>query len=327
VDRRRLGSNGPDISVVGLGAWAMGGPGQFGWGPQDDDDSIGAIRHAIDSGVNWIDTAAIYGKGHSEGVTGRAVEPYEVGEEVLIFTKCGRSWYASGGEEIVNDLTPEGIRFECEQSLKRLGVERIDLYQFHWPDRRTGTPVEESWTTMAELIDEGKVRWVGVSNFDTELLKRCEAVRHVDSLQPPLSLLHRSTRNDVIPWCKENGTGVIVYSPMASGMLTGKFDRQRVEGLPDDDWRKGAHNFTEPELTRNLELVARLETIAEQLGTSLPALAVAWTLAVPGVTGAIVGARRPDQVDGWLPAADLQLSDAHMDEIERAVHDTGAGSG
>lgn len=322
---RKLGSEGPEITTIGLGAWAIGGPWQFGWGPQDDDESIQAIRHAIDSGINWIDTAAIYGKGHSEEVTGRAIESYNAGDEVYIFTKCGRSWYSSGGDEIVNDLTPEGIRFECEHSLKRLGIERIDLYQFHWPDRRTGTPVEESWATMAELIDEGKVRWAGVSNFDAGLLERCESVRHVDSLQPPLSLLNRSARGDVIPWCREHGTGVIVYSPMASGMLTGKFDRTRVENLADDDWRKRAPNFTEPELTKNLDLVTRLEHIAQRLETSLPALAVAWTLAIPGVTAAIVGARRLDQVNGWLPAADLELSEADLDEIESTVEETGAG--
>jgi aryl-alcohol dehydrogenase-like predicted oxidoreductase len=293
----------------------------------DDDESVAAIRHAVDAGVNWIDTAAVYGLGHSEEVVARAVEPYRVGEELFVFTKCGQNWYGSDDNDAQLDLRPESIRFECEQSLKRLGVDRIDLFQYHWPDRRTGTAVEDSWTTMVELIDEGKVRWGGVSNFDVELLERCEAIRHVDSLQPPLSLLNRGARADVIPWCAEHGTGVIAYSPMASGLLTGKFDAERVRSLDDDDWRKNAAPFQQPQLSRNLALVERLESIAERLNTTLPALAVAWTLAVPGVTGSIVGARRPDQVDGWVPAADLQLSEDDLAEIEAAVEETGAGEG
>jgi aryl-alcohol dehydrogenase-like predicted oxidoreductase len=324
---RRLGNQGPKITTVGFGAWAIGGPGRFGWGRVDDRESVDAIRHAIDSGVNWIDTAAVYGLGHSEEVVARAVEPYSPGDDVFIFTKCGQNWYDSDDNVAQLDLRPESIRFECEQSLKRLGVERIDLYQFHWPDPRTGTAVEDSWGTMVELIDEGKVRWGGVSNFDVELLERSEAIRHVDSLQPPLSLLNRSTRTDVIPWCNEHGTGVIVYSPMASGLLTGKFDAERVRSLDEDDWRKSAAPFREPNLSRNLALVDRLQEIAERVDTRLPALAVAWTLAVPGVTGAIVGARRPDQVDGWLPASDLDLGSDLLAEIESAVEETGAGRG
>ena len=197
---RRLGSQGPEITTVGFGAWAIGGPGRFGWGRVDDNESIAAIRHAVDSGVNWIDTAAVYGFGHSEEVVGRALEPYTPGSDVFVFTKCGQNWYDSPNNEAQLDLRPESIRFEVEQSLKRLDIERIDLYQFHWPDRRTGTPVEDSWGTMVELIEEGKVRWGGVSNFDVDMLERCEEIRHVDSLQPPLSLIDRSARNDVIPW-------------------------------------------------------------------------------------------------------------------------------
>ncbi|MDQ3784918.1 MAG: aldo/keto reductase [Actinomycetota bacterium] len=324
--KRRLGAQGPEITTVGFGAWALGGPWKFGWGPQDDDDSVRAIRRAIDSGINWIDTAAVYGLGHSEEVTGRALEPYRVGDEVFTFTKCGRVPVTPGSEDIVNDLTPASIRHECEQSLKRLNVERIDLYQFHWPDGNTGTPLEDSWATMADLVQEGKVRWAGVSNFNVDQLEQCEPIRHVDSLQPPLSLLNRSSRNGLIPWCAQHGTGVIVYSPMASGLLTGKFDRDRMESLPSDDWRKSSPNFREPRLSANLELVDRLGTLAEHLGTTLPAVVVAWTLAIPGVTAAIVGARRPGQVDGWLPASDLDLSDEDLAEIEAAVKDTGAGS-
>jgi aryl-alcohol dehydrogenase-like predicted oxidoreductase len=326
MKKRQLGAHGPDITTVGFGAWAIGGPWKFGWGPQDDDESVEAIRHAIESGINWVDTAAVYGLGHSEEVTGRALEPYPVGEDVFIFTKCGRVRKSPGSEDIVSDLTPESIRRECELSLKRLEVERIDLYQFHWPDHNTGTPLEDSWGTMAELVQEGKVRWAGVSNFDVGQLEQCEAILHVDSLQPPLSLMNRSARNGLIPWCAEHGTGVIVYSPMASGLLTGKFDSDRVRDLPDDDWRKNAPNFQEPRLSANLDLVGRLGALAERLGTTLPALAVAWTLSIPGVSAAIVGARRPDQVDGWVPASDLDLSEEDMAEIEKAIEDTGAGS-
>jgi aryl-alcohol dehydrogenase-like predicted oxidoreductase len=324
VRTNRLGSNGPEITRTGFGAWAIGGPWKVGWGPVDDDESVAAIRHAVESGANWVDTAAVYGLGHSEEVVRRALEPYNVHDEVLVFTKCGVNWYDDG--EPKRTLHPEGIRFECEQSLKRLGVDTIDLYQFHWPDEVSGTPVEESWGVMKELVDEGKVRWAGVSNFTVELLERCEPIMHVDSLQPPLSLVVRDAREDVIPWAADNGTGVIVYSPMASGLLTGKFSAEHVEGLAEDDWRRRAARFQEPQLSRNLALVEQLRPIAERLDVSVPTLAVAWTLAVPGVTAAIVGARRPDQVDGWVAAADLELDADTMAEIERAVVDTGAGA-
>lgn len=325
--KKRLGSNGPEITTVGFGAWAIGGPWKFGWGSVDDDESVEAIRHAVDLGINWIDTAAVYGLGHSEEVVGRAIGPFDVGEDVLVFTKCGRNWYGSEkGEEIVNDLRPESIRFECEQSLKRLGLERIDLYQFHWPDFATGTEVEDSWATMRELVDEGKARWLGVSNFSIELLDRCESVRHVDSLQPPLSMLNRGARTDVIPWCHENGTGVIVYSPMQSGLLTGAFDRERLESLAEDDWRRVAAPFQEPKFSQNLALVDRLRKIAEAIGCNLAELAIAWTYAVPGVTAAIVGARRPEQVDGWIGAPDLELSGEVVAEIERIIDESGAGT-
>jgi len=277
VVTRRLGSRGPELSVLGFGTWVTGGPWRFGWGPIDDDESVEAMRHAIEGGVNWIDAAAVYGLGHAETVVGRAVEPYRVGEEVFVFTKCGRRWDEQAeGTRLYYDLRPESIRDECEASLRRLGVERIDLYQFHWPDIGTGTPVEESWQTMAELVDEGKVRWLGVSNFDVGLLERCESVRHVDSLQPPLSMLNRNARKELIPWCARNGTGVVVYSPMASGLLTGSFSREGLDRLAPDDFRRGAPPFQEPKLSQNLALVERLEEIAERLGTSLPALAVAW---------------------------------------------------
>jgi aryl-alcohol dehydrogenase-like predicted oxidoreductase len=312
--KRRLGSQGPEISVVGFGAWALGGSWRYGWGPQDDAESIAAISHAVESGVTWVDTAAIYGIGHSEEVVGEAVKPFRVGEEVLVFTKCGEQWDEEQGGS-VNNLRPETIRRECEDSLRRLGLERIDLYQFHWPDR-IGTPVEDSWATMAELVDEGKVRWAGVCNFSVELLERCEPIRHVDSLQPPLSLLNRAARDDVIPWARENGTGVIVYSPLGSGRLTGNFGAERVERMAPDDWRRGDPAFREPRLGETLAFVESLRPIAERLGVSVASLAIAWTLAVPGVTGAIVGARSPDQVDGWLEAGDLELDQETVHEID-----------
>jgi aryl-alcohol dehydrogenase-like predicted oxidoreductase len=311
---RRLGSAGPEISVLGFGAWALGGSWRYGWGPQDDAESVAAIRHAVELGMNWVDTAAIYGIGHSEEVVGEAVRPYRVGEEVFVFTKCGEQWDEAQGDS-VNDLRPETIRRECEDSLRRLGIERIDLYQFHWPDR-IGTPVEDSWATMAELVGEGKVRWAGVCNFDVELLERCEPIHHVDSLQPPLSLLNRAAREEVIPWAREHGTGVIVYSPLASGRLTGNFTRERVDQLAPDDWRRSSAGFQEPRLGQTLELVERLRPIADRLGCSVGSLAIAWTLAVPGVTGAIVGARRPDQIDDWIAAGDLELDDETLADIE-----------
>jgi aryl-alcohol dehydrogenase-like predicted oxidoreductase len=326
VKKRRLGSDGPEITTIGFGAWAAGGPWQFGWGSQDDDDSIAAIRAAVEAGVNWVDTAAVYGLGHSEEVVARALEPFDVGERVLVFTKCGRNWYGSDGENIEYDLRPDSIRFECEQSLKRLDVERIDLYQFHWPDPVTGTQVEDSWGAMGELIDEGKVRWGGVSNFDVELLERCETGRHVDSLQPPLSLIKRGAASDVIPWCREHGTGVIVYSPMASGLLTGRFDHARLESLEEDDWRRQSEAFQEPHFSRTMALVGRLEPIAARLGTNLPSLAIAWTLSTEGVTAAIVGGRSPEQVESWLGAGDVDLGDDDLGEIELALDETGAGA-
>jgi aryl-alcohol dehydrogenase-like predicted oxidoreductase len=321
----KLGRDGPEISVVGVGAWAIGGPWRFGWGPQDDDESMAALHRAFDSGVNWVDTAAVYGLGHSEEVVGQVVR--EHGGEVLVFTKCGRPWYGREGNEPTYDLRPETIRFELEQSLKRLGLDHVDLYQFHWPDTETGTAVEDSWATMAELVAEGKVRWAGVSNFDVGRLERCQRLRHVDSLQPPFSLIDRRAAADVIPWCAANGTGVICYSPLQSGLLSGGFDAQRARDLPADDWRRGDGDFNPPGLERNLALARRLEPVAERHGVPVAAVAIAWVLATPGVTGAIVGARRPSQVDGWLPAGNLRLEEADLAELDRAVAETGAGRG
>jgi aryl-alcohol dehydrogenase-like predicted oxidoreductase len=323
---RRLGVTGPELSTVGFGCWAIGGPWRFGWGEVDDDDSVAAIRRAVELGVNWVDTAAVYGVGHSEEIVGRALAHHRVGEDVLVFTKCGRRWEGRPEGIIENDLRPESIREECDASLRRLGVERIDLYQAHWPDWTTGTLLEDSWGTMAELVDHGKVRWIGASNFDEDLLARCEAIRHVDSVQPPLSLLARGARKTVVRWAAEHGSGVICYSPMGSGLLTGAFDRGRIETLGPDDWRRQAPPFQEPQLSLNFALVERLRPIAAGLGATMPALAVAWVLAQPGVTGAIVGARSPRHVEGWVEASDLALDGSVLEAIEEAIVETGAGS-
>jgi aryl-alcohol dehydrogenase-like predicted oxidoreductase len=326
VRTRRLGDSGPELTTVGFGAWAIGGPWRFGWGDVDDGESIQAIRRAIELGVSWVDTAAVYGLGHSEEIVGKALEPYRPGEDVLVFTKCGRRWQGRPEGVVENDLRPESIRDECEDSLRRLGVERIDLYQAHWPDWATGTPIEESWGAMAELVDEGKVRWLGVSNFDEELLDRCDAIRHVDSVQPPLSLLVRGARYTVVRWAAEHGAGVICYSPLASGLLTGAFDRERLASLPETDWRRDSPAFQEPLVSRTLALVDRLEPIAARIGATVPSLAVAWVLAQPGVTGAIVGARAPRHVEGWAAASDLELDESVLVEIDAAIEETGAGS-
>ena len=325
---RPLGSSGLEITTLGFGAWAIGGGGwAFGWGPQDDAESLAAMRHAVRLGVNWIDTAAVYGLGHSEELVGRLLRELPPADRPFVFTKCGLVWDERDPmAEARRVLTPESIRRECEASLRRLGVERIDLYQFHWPDA-TGTPVEDSWETMGRLVEEGKVRAAGVSNFDVALLSRCEAVRHLDSLQPSFSLIRREVAAAEIPWCAEHGTGVIVYSPMQSGLLTDSFTAARIASLPADDWRRRAREFQHPNLERNLALRDALKPIAEQHGATVAAVAVAWTLAWPGVTGAIVGARSAAQVDGWIRAATLELTPADLDEIATAITRTGAGAG
>lgn len=325
---RLLGSGGMQITTVGFGAWAIGGGDwRYGWGPQDDAQSLAAMRRALELGINWIDTAAIYGIGHSEEVVGRLLRDLNAAERPLLFTK--------GGEvgdprkplaEPKHDLRPAIIRREAEASLRRLGVERVDLYQFHWPDG-TGTAVEDSWGEMIRLMEEGKIRAAGVCNFDVALLSRCEAVRHVDSVQPPFSLIRRDAAAAEIPWCAEHRTGVIVYSPMQSGLLTDRFTAARMAQLAANDWRRRGAQFQEPNLSRNLALRDALRPVAERHGSTVAAVAVAWTLAWPGVTGAIVGARSPEQVDGWIGGASLQLTAGDLEEIAVAVARTGAGSG
>jgi len=325
---RPLGTSGLDITRVGFGSWAVGGGGwSFGWGPQDDAESLATMRHALELGINWIDTAAVYGLGHSEEVVGRLLRELPRSQRPFIFTKCGLVWDERDPMTPPRRvLKPDSIRRECEASLRRLGIEQIDLYQFHWPDE-TGTRVEDSWAAMVKLVEEGKVRAAGVSNFDVKLLDRCAAVRHVDSLQPPFSLINRSAAEREIPWCASRGTGIICYSPMHSGLLTDSFTAERVAALAEDDWRRRAPDFQQPNLSRNLSLRDALRPIAKRHGTSVSAIAIAWTLAWPGVTGAIVGARTPKQVDGWIGAASIALTEQDLDEIASAIRRTKAGAG
>nr|WP_246211246.1 aldo/keto reductase [Phytoactinopolyspora alkaliphila] len=321
-----LGSTGMEITRVGFGAWAIGGDDwTHGWGAQADDDSVAAIRYAVEAGVNWIDTAAVYGLGHSEEVVARALKGIPENDRPYVFTKGGLVWDPadrSAGARRVGE--PASLRREVEASLRRLDVDRIDLYQMHWPTQ-DGTPVEEYWQTFVELKDEGKVRAIGLSNHDTKQLDRAEAIGHVDSLQPPFSMIRRDAAADVIPWCEQHDTGVIVYSPMASGLLTGTFTTERAASLGPTDWRSRSSDFTGEGLQRNLALVDDLRPIAARKGVSVAALSVAWTLAFRGVTGAIVGARRPDQIDGWVPAADVALDEDDLDDIAAAIRSNGIG--
>ncbi len=327
LPRVRLGRTDMDITRVGFGAWALGGGDWiFGWGAQDDEASVAAIRHAVERGINWIDTAAIYGLGHSEEVVGRALKAMSAGERPYVFTKCG----LIGDRQNPAAMPPrvgkaESIRREVEASLSRLGVERIDLMQMHWP--ANDSPVEEYWQTLLDLKKEGKVRAVGLSNHDVGQLEAAEALGHVDTLQPPFSAIRRDVAAAELPWCAAHGTGVIVYSPMQSGLLTGRFSIERAKALPDDDWRSRHPEFGGEKLVRNLELAAAMAPVAEAHGTSVAAVAVAWALAWPGVSGAIVGARSPEQVDGWIDAAGLTLSEADIAALAAAIEESGAGSG
>jgi aryl-alcohol dehydrogenase-like predicted oxidoreductase len=311
--KRRLGTTELEITNIGLGAWAIGGGGwAYGWGPQDDAASIATIRSAVSRGINWIDTAAIYGLGHSEEVVGRALREIPASERPLVFTKCGLLHDPAHPEKVPQrSLEPASIRRELEQSLRRLGVAHIDLYQFHWPDA-SGVPVEDSWGELGRLMQEGKVRAAGVSNFTVELLERAEAVRHVDCIQPPFSLIRRDAGADVIPWAAAHGTGVIVYSPLQSGILTASFSAARAAALAPDDWRRGSANFQQPQLTANLALRDALIPLARERATTVSAIAIAWATSFPGVTGAIVGARSPQQIDDWIDAVKVRLSPEEM---------------
>ena len=314
MQTRTLGNSDLQITPVGFGAWAIGGSGwQFAWGSQDDDDSIAAIHRALEMGVNWIDTAAVYGLGHSEEVVARALKGWS-GKRPYVFTKCALRWDAQGNVQKV--LSRDSIRREVEDSLRRLSINAIDLYQIHWPPDPDSPALEEGWSTLADLKREGKVRWIGVSNFNVSQLKRAKKIAPITSLQPPYSLVHREAEEDILPYCLREGIGVIVYSPMASGLLTGAMTRERIARLPQNDWRKGHPDFNEPNLSRNLELVERLREIASRHNRSIGEVAIAWTLRNPAVTGAIVGARNAKQAAGVMRAGELHLNDKEVNEIE-----------
>jgi aryl-alcohol dehydrogenase-like predicted oxidoreductase len=313
---KQLGNSDLFITPVGYGSWAIGGSGwEFAWGKQNDDDSIAAIHRALELGVNWIDTAAVYGMGHSEEVVARALQSWS-GPRPYVFTKCGLRWDAQGRTR--RALTADSIRQECEESLRRLKVDAIDLYQIHWPVPEV-RELEEGWSTMAQLQREGKARWIGVSNFNVEQMERAQAIAPITSLQPPYSLVHPNVDKEELPFCRQEGIGVIVYSPMASGLLTGAMTRERIAGLPDDDWRKHDPDFNEPRLSGHLALVRRLRDVGEVRGYAPGAVAVAWTLHNSAVTGAIVGARRREQVDDVVAAAAFELSPSDLEEIESAA--------
>ena len=314
MQTRKLGNSDLHITPVGYGAWAVGGSGwEFGWGSQDDNDSIGAIHCALELGVNWIDTAAVYGLGHSEEIVARALKSWR-GPRPYVFSKCGLRWDGQGKVQKV--LSADSIRREVEDSLGRLSIDVIDLYQIHWPPDPDSPQLEEGWSTLADLRREGKVRWIGVSNFNVDQLRRAQAIAPVTSLQPRYSLVHREVEDDILPYCLNEGIGVIVYSPMASGLLTGGMTRERAATLPKDDWRKNHPDFTEPDLSRNLVLVERLRQIARRHNRSVGEVAIAWTLHNSAVTGAIVGARNARQAEGVMRAGDLHLSNEALNEIE-----------
>lgn len=310
MQTRQLGTSDLRITPLGIGAWAMGGSGwAFSWGPQDDEESIGAIHAALDKGINWIDTAAVYGLGHSEEVVARALHGRS--NRPYVFTKCERIW--GEDRQIRKSLKRDSIFQECENSLRRLQVDTIDLYQIHWPE--PDEDIEEGWSALAELKKQGKVRWIGVSNFNAQQLARAQAIAPITSLQPPYSMIQPEIEAEILPFCKEHQIGTLVYSPMKSGMLTGAMTRERIAKMPEDDFRRKTPNFQEPLLTRNLNLVELLREIANQHGRSPGEVAIAWTLRRPEVTGAIVGMRSPQQVDGIIGAAEFRLSEVETGRI------------
>jgi aryl-alcohol dehydrogenase-like predicted oxidoreductase len=313
VETTELGRTGMQITRIGFGAWAIGGGGwEFGWGPQEDEESVAAIQHAIDLGVNWIDTAAAYGFGHSEEVVGRALQGISADARPYIFTKC--SLLEGHGRTVRHDLSHDSVWREAEASLERLQVDAIDLYQIHWPDPETD--IEEGWSALAELKEQGLVRHIGVSNFDVDQLRRVTEIAPVETLQPPYSLVAREIEAELLPYAERQGIGVIAYSPMGSGLLSGGMTRERIAALPSDDWRKRHPNFNEPELSTHLATVDRLSTVADRYDTVPGAIAVAWVLSRSAVDGAIVGFRRPDQIDPIMPAANLRLTAEDVAEIE-----------
>jgi aryl-alcohol dehydrogenase-like predicted oxidoreductase len=308
---RTLGNSDLDLTPIGFGAWAIGGGNwEFAWGPQDDQESIAAIHRALDLGVNWIDTAAIYGLGHSEEVVGKAVKTHS-GTKPLVFTKCSMRWHQD--RSIYRSLKASSLTEELEGSLRRLGVETIDLYQIHWPNPEE--EIEEGWEALARFKDQGKIRWIGVSNFSVEQMKRAQKIAPITSLQPPYSMLRRAIEEKVLPFAQVNGIGVINYSPMVSGLLTGAMTAERVAAFPADDWRRRAVEFNEPRLSRNLRLVDLLREIGIGHGVTPGVVAVAWTLRHPAITAAIVGGRSAKQVEGVARALEFRLSDDEYDRI------------
>jgi aryl-alcohol dehydrogenase-like predicted oxidoreductase len=316
---QRLGNSDMNLTSIGFGAWAIGGGNwEYAWGAQDDNDSVEAILRAVNSGVNWIDTAAVYGLGHSEEVVGRALK--QMSEKPYVFTKCAMTW----GEDRKIVQTMKKIRQECEASLRRLGIGTIDLYQIHWPV--PDEEIDEGWHTMADLKREGKVRWIGVSNFSVAQMERARKIAPITSLQPPYSMINRGVQKEILPWCKKHGIGVINYSPMMSGLLTGAMTKERVAAMPDDDFRKRTKNFQEPNLSRNLALADLLKKIGVRHDVSAGVVAIAWTLHNPAITAAIVGGRNAQQVEGVLAAATFRLTDEEFAEIESFIkeHQIGA---
>ncbi|ABG04995.1 aldo/keto reductase [Rubrobacter xylanophilus DSM 9941] len=316
MEKRAFGRTGMEITPVGFGSWAIGGGGwAAAWGPQDDEEAVGAIRRALELGMNWIDTAAVYGLGHSEELVARALRGVPEADRPYVFTKCSLVW--DEDREVHNVLKKDSVKRECEDSLRRLQVDAIDLYQIHWPN--PDEDIEEGWEALVELRDEGKVRHIGVSNFDVGQMERVGRIAPVETLQPPYNLIDRGVEEEVLPYCRRNGIGVIVYSPMKSGLLTGKMTPERVRSLPDDDWRRDHPDFNEPRLSKNLRLVEKLREVGERHGRSPGEVAIAWTLRHPAVTAAIVGGRRPEQVDGIIGAAGFRLPEEEIREIEAAV--------
>jgi aryl-alcohol dehydrogenase-like predicted oxidoreductase len=321
-ERRKLGNSDLEVTSVGVGAWAMGGSGwAFSWGKQDDGDSIAAIHAALDAGINWIDTAAVYGLGHAEEVVAKALQG--VANRPYVFTKCARRWDENG--KIYPSLKAESIRKECEDSLRRLKVDAIDLYQMHWPE--PDADIEEGWTEMARLKEEGKARWIGVSNFNAAQMERAQRIAPITSLQPPYSLLVRGIEQDILPYAQRNNIGVIVYSPMRNGLLSGSMTKERAQSLPEDDWRRRNPDFQQPKLSRNLELVELLRQIGKRHGRTPGEVAIAWTLRHPGVTAAIVGLRRAEQAPGTVGALEFRLSAQEINEIEQFVSSESKSAG
>jgi aryl-alcohol dehydrogenase-like predicted oxidoreductase len=317
METRKLGNSDLQITRVGFGAWAIGGPGwEFAWGPQDDSDSIAAIHAALEIGVNWIDTAAVYGMGHSEEIVANALKSWR-GARPYVFTKCVLRWDAQG--KITPNHSAASIRQECEDSLRRLQIDTIDLYQMHWPPRDTGPALEEAWTAMHELQKAGKVRWIGVSNFDVAQMRRAQSIAPVTSNQPPYSIVRRAVEAEVLPYCQQQGIGTISYAPMASGLLSGGMTRERAAALPVDDFRSRNPEFRDPRLTKNLQLVERLRRVGARHDRGPGEVAIAWVLRHPAITGAIVGARNAQQAKSIMRAGDLKLSAEEIAEIETAA--------